>query len=71
MNTPIPHRVTELKATVDRLGTMLHNAEPEALALLGFVKKQIEGIDRQLSLDREEASNRRSDDPGFMDVSVD
>lgn len=69
MNTPVLHRVTDLRQTVNQLRMELHDAQPAVIALFDSIEKQINGIDGQLRIEREEASRRVPDPPGYIDTS--
>jgi hypothetical protein len=71
MNTPIGHRVTDLRGTINQLRIELGDANPAVAALLDSIEKQMDGLDGQLRIDREEAAQRVLDRPGYIDTSTD
>jgi hypothetical protein len=61
MNTPVPHRITDLRATVQRLEYELAEDEIDrgsCQQLCASITNQLDCIDRQISIDRAEESTQ-------------
>jgi hypothetical protein len=70
MNTPVPHRITDLRGTFEKLNAELTStATPKVKKLLAEITGQLDAIDRQISSDREGKANPAFQNPGYIDMN--